>query len=363
MITKITILSPSLVFQKAYLSFISCIWTTQYYDTGDFELVVEYNAENLSALAIGNYVVKNNTNEVAVIEKVRYDYSPDEGGKITASGRMAISLLDRRLIYQWSNNKPSIITYCQDGQRVEEACIDTVQSQIVNPSAGGTSRTIPFLVCSAYTGLTKTGSKHVSTAKNLYEALTSLLGRYAMAHRIVYDSAINKLVYEVYSGTDKSRDLIFSRKFQNLLSLSYEEDSEHLKTIVYIGGDGEGIDRFVTGTSINGGGSQLNRREVFYGASSNRAQGEASADYARILQNEAKTAASEYAQTKTIGAEIDLVNSGYKFGIDYNVGDTILISDIVDFKPRITTIIESQSADGYTIDVEFNEDAPEEENE
>ena len=48
---------------------------------------------------------------------------------------------------------------------------------------------------------------------------------------------------------------------------------------------------------------------------------------------------------------------------DYNVGDIILIRDIVDFKPRITTVIESQSADGYTIDVEFNEDAPEEEEE
>lgn len=363
MITAVTVLDKTLEFVRTFFEFISCIWTTQYFAAGEFELVVEYTPDNLNALAVGNYIVKNATNEIAVVEKVRYTFTPDEGGTITASGRMAISLLDRRLIYSWANNKPSIVTYCSQGQNVETAARNTVNNQAINPTAGGTSRVIPLLALGDTSGSTQTANKHVSTYQGLYDALTALLGRYNMAHRIVYDAANSRLLYEVYKGTDRSTTLVFSRYLENLLSFSYEDDTEGLKTSVYIGGDGEGRERFVTGTSINGGGSQLNRREVFYDASSSREENETAASYAAVLQAEARAAAPEYARLKTIEAEIDLVNSGLTFGTDYNVGDIILISDIVDFKPRITTVIESQSADGYTVDVEFNEDAPEEESE
>lgn len=97
MINKVNVYDKSLALITTIFDFISCIWTTQYYDKGEFELVVQYTPDNLSALAVGNYLVKNNTKEVAVIDKVKYSYSPDEGGVITASGKMAISLLDRRL--------------------------------------------------------------------------------------------------------------------------------------------------------------------------------------------------------------------------------------------------------------------------
>lgn len=363
MIKSLTILSPSLVYVETFYTFISCIWNTQYYGPGEFEFVVEYSEENLSSLAIGNYIVKNNTEQIAVIEKIRYDYTPEEGGTITASGRMAISLLDRRLIYSWSNNKPSIVTWCVDGQRVEEAASNTVNSIAIHPSAGGTARVIPNLDRESWHGYTETSGKRVSTYQNLYDALTAFLGQYKMGHRINYDKDTNTIRYEVYKGADKSGTLVFSQQLQNLLSFAYEDDSENLKTVAYIGGDGEGLDRFVTDGSLNGGGTQLNRRELFFDATSERQTGETAANYSLILQEEAKASAREYARTKTVEAEIDLVNSGYEYGTDYNVGDIILISDIVNFKPRITTIIESQSADGYTIDVEFNEDAPEEETE
>jgi hypothetical protein len=184
-----------------------------------------------------------------------------------------------------------------------------------------------------------------------------------MAHRITYDHENQKLVYEVFQGTDRSSALIFSRYFENLLSFAYEDNVQSLKTLLYIGGDGEGRDRFVTSRPVNGGGTQLNRREAFYSASSNREENETASSYEIVLKAEAKAASSEYARQKTIEAEIDLVNSGLEFGVDYNVGDIILIKDIIDFKPRITTVIESQSADGYNIDAEFNEDAPEEDSE
>lgn len=361
MILSLTILDNQLNLIFTLYGFISCIWTTQYYEPGDFELVVEYNEENLAALTPGNFIVKNNTNEIAIIEKVRYEYSPNEGGIITATGRMAISLLDRRLIYSWNTStyRPNIITYCTAGGNMEDAARNAVYSQAINPTAGGSSRVISNLILGTDHGYTETAGKRISTYQNLYSALTSFLATKNMAHRIIYDAQSSKLLYEVFKGTDRSGTMIFSRQLENLLSFVYELDYSEWKNLLYIGGEGEGTDRFVTSTNTNGYQNGTERREYFYSASSDKDS--PNAEYATILQNEAKQECRDLIIKKNVEAEIDLVNSGLIFGEDYNVGDIILIRDIIDFKPRITTVIESQSGESYTVDVEFNEDAPAEE--
>lgn len=365
MITHLRILDSSLQSIATIFEFISCIWTTQYYGAGEFELVVEYSPENLAALQIGYYVVKNNTNEIAVIEKVRYEYSPDEGGKIIASGRMAVSLLDRRLMYTFNSStyRPNIFTYCSQNGNMEVAARHSVEWQAIDPTFGGAGRIISPLQLGTLHGYTEKATRRISTYQNLYTALTSFLATKNMAHRITYNADNSTLEYEVFKGADKSQQLVFSRYLENLLSFAYETDKTDYKNLVYIGGTGDGLDRFVTAATVNTYQAGTERREVFYSASSDLEEGTTNAAYAALIQAEAKQECREFSQKTTVEAEIDLVNSGLEFGVDYNVGDIILIKDIVDFKPRITTVIESQSADGYTVDVEFNEDAPEEESE
>lgn len=365
MIYKLTILNPDLTVATIYTDFISCIWTTQYFAAGEFEFVVEYSPENMNNLKCGNFIVKNNTDEIAVIEKVRYEYNPDEGGKIIASGRMAISLLDRRLIYNFQNYRPFIIGYCPINGNLEDNARQTVYEQAIQPmTAGGqiaTARIITNLALGTDKGYTETSSgARISTHLNLYNAIASMLATKNLSHRIIYDGG--QLKYEVTKGTDKSNSIVFSRALGNLLSFNYEKDRTDLKSYMYVGGEGEGLNQMVTSVTVNGGPTGLERREMYYAASSDR-NGLSDANYSSVLQCEARTEAREQAEKNTVEAEIDLVNSGYEFGMDYNVGDIILIRDVIDFKPRITTVIESQSADGYTIDVEFNEDRPEEEQE
>ena len=344
--------------------FVSCIWTTQYYGAGEFELVVSYSQENMAALAAGNYVVKNNTNEIAVIERVRYEFKPEEGGTITASGRMAISLLDRRLIgYVISNNHPVTYQYCAQGGNMEDYARQTVKHMAIEPYGGNNAKIIPNLELGTDHGFTYTASRRISTYQNCLQTLTAFLATKSLAHRIVFNSDTNKLNYELFKGTDRSGSLVFSRELQNLLSFAYEQDQTDWKNAIYIGGDGEGSSRYVATIGVNGypSGGGLERREMFYDASSGKEDGTTVADYIKLIKNEAKQECKEFAIVKNVEAEIDLVNSGLEFGVDYNVGDIILVSDILNFKPRITTVIESQSAGSYSVDVEFNEDPPEEE--
>ena len=364
MIFHLKVLRPSDLTVIAYIqSFVSCIWTTQYYEPGEFELVVPYSAENYEALKVNNFVVKNNTDEIAIIEKVRYDFSPEEGGVVIASGRMAIAILERRLMSSYTGYHPNIYTYCAQGGNVENYCRQSVKQQAIEPTAGGSTRIIPNLAIAPSKGFPETANKRISTYLNLYSALTAFLATKTMAHRIYYDRDNSRLVYEVIKGTDRSSSMVFSRYLQNLLSFSFELDTTDYKNYIFVGGDGEGIQRYVTGVLMNDFEGGLNRRETFYAAQSNKEDGVSDAAYINILKNEAKQECKELNVVKNVEAEIDLVNSGLVFGQDYNVGDVILIKDVIDFAPRITTVIESQSVDGYSVDVEFNEDAPEEEEE
>ena len=361
MIFKLNILNPSLDTVAVFFDFISCIWTTQYYGTGEFELVVEYSKDNFNALQIGNYIVKNNTNEIAVIEKVRYDYSADKGGTITASGRMAICLLERRLMCYIGNGHPNIYTYCQDGERMEAAARRSVGNFAVTTMAPS-HLVIDNLLLGVDQGYTETASKRVSTYLNLYRALTSFLATKNMAHKITY-STNGYLVYKVYKGTDRSDTMTFSRNIGNLRSFSYEVDSEPWKNWFCIGGDGEALQRTVLALQTNGypHGGGTERREHFYSASSNKEDGESDAAYNNILIAEAEQECGDLIVQRNVEAEIDMTATEY--GKDWNVGDVILISDVVDYKPRITAVIESQTDAGYAIDVEFNGEKPEEEDE
>jgi len=362
MIYSLGILNPSFETVAILFDFISCIWTTQYYGTGEFELVLPYTEENWDNLAVGNYVVKNNKTEVAVIERKNYSFSANEGGTITVSGRLGISLLDRRLLYAFnpSTHKPQTRTYCSANQKVEEAARLMVDANMI--ASLQTDRNYSGLHLGTLHGFTETAGWHYSTYLNMYNALTALLASKGMAHRVLYQQGTG-LVYDVYKGTNRSSSMVFSRNLGNLLSFTYERDETDYKNYFYVAGDGDGLDRFVTDTTVNHYTAGNNRRESVYEASSNREEDMTASAYNQVLKNEAQQNGRELNVKTEVTAEIDLVNSGYEFGVDYFVGDIILINDIIGFAPRITTVIESQSADGYTIDVEFNEDAPEEEEE
>lgn len=357
MISRIDVYNPTFEIIKSFFDFRSVIWTTQYFGAGEFELVVEFSYENMNALSVGNYVVKGGTSDIAVIEAVRYERQTNGNRILIARGRLAISLLDRRMIYHIANYHPDIVEYAGSGITVEGNARKIVSDTAINPVYGGDARKIAGLQLGASAGIQKYSGRRISSYQNLYSATTSYLAAFNLAHRITYNGALN---YEVYAGQDRSNTLVFSRQRGNLLSFSYEADNTEWKNLIVIGGDGEGTQRFVTSVGTNGYTTGTERREAFYDAQSAKEDGTTDAAYAALLRNEAKQECRDMNKIVSVAAEIDLVNSGLQFGVDYNVGDIILVSDIIDYKPRITTVIESQNADGYTVDVEFNEEKPEE---
>lgn len=79
--------------------YVSIIWNDKYYSAGDINIVVPLNNYNLSILKKNNFVSREDTKEIAIIETVTVTKTENGEKLINATGRMAQSLLGRRIVW------------------------------------------------------------------------------------------------------------------------------------------------------------------------------------------------------------------------------------------------------------------------
>lgn len=259
----------------------SIIWHSVYYGVGDFEIYAQATAQNVELLQVGYYVTRPNNDEVGIIENISVDFSLQDGYMITATGRFAKSLLDRRIIYKLSGtvNSP---TYLKGN-------VEIAVRQVVKDNAifceFDTRRNIPILGLAGLNNLTpiivdengNAAQKQV-TYKNLMEYTDEVLQEYGMSAKVILNNSNKNLLYSVFMGEDRSTDntagnerVIFSVEFDNLNSSNYAYSDRSLRNCALIGGEGEGLERFYSLLTANKSGLQL--REMFVDAGSqNRTQ-------------------------------------------------------------------------------------------
>jgi len=254
----------------------SVIWHSKFYGVGDFEIYAQATEKNLELLQVGNYVTRQDNEEVGIIESITVDFTIQSGYMITATGRFAKSLLDRRIIYKLSGNTntPTILR-----GNVEIAVRQTVLDNAISCSFDS-RRNIPILGLAALKNLTpvivdssgNAAQKQVSY-QNLLEYTDSVLQEYGLSARVIYNDSNKMLLYAVNQGTDRSTDntdgnepIVFSIEYDNLNSSNYLYDETSLKNAALIGGAGQDLERFYS--LLTGGKSGLQLREMFVDASS-----------------------------------------------------------------------------------------------
>ena len=255
----------------------SIIWHSKYFGVGDFEIYIEATEKNMSLLQVGNYVTRQNNEEVGIIEKIEITFSINSGYMLTATGRFAKSLLDRRVIYKLdgNTNTPTILR-----GNVEIAVRQTVLDNAINCTFDS-RRNIPILGLAGLKNLTPVivdengdaAQKQVSY-QNLLEYTDGVLQEYGLSANVIYNDSNKKLLYAVYQGADRSTDntdgnepIVFSIEYDNLNSSNYLFDETKIKNAALIGGAGEDLERFYSLLTENKNGLQL--REMFVDAHSN----------------------------------------------------------------------------------------------
>ncbi len=360
----------------------SIIWHRVYYGVGDFEIYIPATPENVAMLQVGNYVTRQNDEEVGVIEGVTIDFTAQDGYMITAIGRFAKSILDRRIIYKpktvgnTPTNEPTILK-----GKVEIAVRQTVLDNAINCTFDS-RRNIPILGLAALKNLTpiivdengNAADKQVSY-KNLMEYTDEVLQEYKMSANVIFNDTLSskKLLYSVFQGTDRSTDntsgnepIVFSVDFDNLNSSSYLYNEQKLKNAAFIGGEGEGLERFYTLLTASKSGLQL--REMFVDASDinreHEVEGEeepvryTNAEYRALLNQEAQRELKETIVEESFTGEVNVTYGLKLYGRDYFLGDIVTVQDNKINKyinTRITEVTEVQDDNGYSVDVIFGD--------
>lgn len=351
-------------------AFQSIIWHSRFFGVGDFEIYTEATPQALEILKENNYVTRPNDIEIGIIESVNIVNDETAGAMITAAGRFAKSILDRRIIYNLSGTVNRATTL---RGKVENAVRALVQNNAISCSFDS-KRNIAILELGAAAGISanivdengNAAEKQVSY-DNLLSYTDTLLAEYGLASTVILDAARQKLQYIVYAGIDRSVDnvneaspVVFSQEFDNLISSDYMCNTTPEKNTALIGGEGEGTARFYA--LLAGNERDLQRREIFINASSiNKTYKDENeeektytdAEYTAVLKAKGKQDIAPLKTQISFAGVLDIQNGNYVYNRDFYLGDIITVQDntlYIYTNARITEITEVQDENGYTVD-------------
>lgn len=353
----------------------SIIWHSLYNGVGDFEIYIQATAQNISLLQVGYYVTRQNNDEIGIIDAVYITFTIQDGYMLTATGRFAKSLLERRLIYKLSDtvNTPTILR-----GNVEIAVRQLVQDNAINCTFDS-RRNIPVLGLAALKGFPyiivdsdgDPAQKQVSY-QNLLEYTDGVLYEYGLSAKVIFNSGNKKLLYSVYEGADRftgntagNEAIVFSVDYDNLNSSEYLYNVQPYKNAALIGGAGEGLERFYT--LLTSGASGLTLREMFVNASAvnrkykdehDEEQTYTNAEYRAMLNQKGQEQLQQHIITETFTGEINATFGLWQYGRDYFLGDIVTVQDNKIGKyvnVRITEATEVQDENGYTVNIVFGE--------
>lgn len=331
-------------------SFKSLIWTTRYFECGDFELFLPADPDLLHYLQEDYFIIRDDDSSVMVIEDCEIQTDAENGDFFIVTGRSLESILFRRVFLRQFN-----LTSTGSLAFAVWALVQECQT-VRNPATGQpdptkTYRQIPNLDIDMIFPGTETIEAQF-TGQTLFDAIQMLIQARSTGIRMVI-TATKKMQIQLYKGTEVP--VTFSPEYDNMISSKYTFSKRNFANTVVCAGEGEGTDRQITtvirGTFANRP-SGLKLREIWVDArdiSSNNGSIDGYT-YSRMLSERANEKMAEHSIEESFEAQIE-PNTTYRYKTDYNLGDIVTVENGygVTSKPRIVEIIESWDESGYSV--------------
>lgn len=327
----------------------SVIWTTRYFDPGQFEVKMPAGSPNVALLEKDNYIMRYDDNTVMIIERLDIITDVENGNYILASGRCLKSILDRRIVWKMQ-------TY----RGTPEAVIRSILTRnLIN--TGISARNISNFELGAALGDNPGTIEAQYTGDGVLDAILDICKANGYGFRILLDNN-NKFVFELFQGVDRSYNqsenlqVIFAPEFDNLISTEYIEEKTYYKNTALIAGEGEGNERKYNDIGTASG---LSRRELWVDANDIQSTWKdendveytyTTAEYNDALKQRGNEKLAEVAQTIEFSGEVDTAVL-YKYKEDFFLGDVVTAYNEYGVKaaPRITEIVESEDENGYKV--------------
>lgn len=327
--------------------YISFIWTTRYYDVGDFQLTIPMSSHNLQHMQVNNYVMRgDDDSELGIIE--RREITEDLNGQetLTVSGRFLASILARRIISQQTQVSGTIAQ-----------CVQHLLSECA-VAPRDTARRLPIVFGTF--DIPSTQMEQQFTGKVLLDVIATIAKANSIGFDMRYDRDTGNMIFNMFTGVDRSyaQDVntyaVFSSEYGNLQSSDYVEDVSTTVTNVLVAGEGEGINRktvWVTESAPTG----LARYELYQDARNASTNDGAISDtvYYQQLRDEGAESLADMAQI--FAGKVSFANIDY--GTDLYVGDICTIESVswgMYMNARLVEVIESVDDSGaYSVTPSF----------
>ena len=346
-------------------SFSSLLWDIEYYKCGAFEVYIAASPRNIEIFQTGRIVGRDDDKEhLGLIESVELETDAEDGDYLIIKGRFLMCLLERRIIYP-TFNFTKLVSYSQIIMNVVQynACTSGIR-KIPGLSLGNTSGTC-----------WDTETKLQVSYDNLMEWVYTIcekIGGTANIRLSKPDNEQCEMIFELSQGTDRSilqkinPHIIFSDRYNNLLSFTYFTDTSVKKNYAYVLGKGEGEKRkrtiYFEGTEP----SSLERYEVYVDAKdisdeeqiANETKPLSEEEYSELLKEKGK---QNLVPTKTKSeSQIAVQSTQFQYGVDYFVGDFVTVEHqrfgIRQNKIQLVGMIESFDRNGRNLTPTFKEE-------
>lgn len=315
--------------------YISFIWTTRYYTSGDFELCVDVDSINVDTLKMNYYVCRDDDENVGIIEDIVIQRDDDGHEMLIAKGRFLASILSRRIIATQTTLSGSLAVGIRK----------LLNENIVSPT--DTDRKIDNFVLSIPNIPVGFGAQY--TGKNLMDVISDICQIYGYGFKVTLNAS-HQFVFTLFIGKNRTYDqtqypwVIFSDEYDNLLSSEYEENFQNMTNAVLVAGEGEGSER-KTAWATNAGATGLARRETFSDQRNIRQETMSDTNYLNVLRQAGKEKLVGFAVAFTGRVYFD----GIKYREDVNIGDQCVIENKrwgIYTNSRLVEVIESVNEAG-----------------
>ena len=325
-------------------AFDSFIWVDRYLGHGDFELYMPMSSSVSAFFQQDNYISLRSSDRLMIIEALDISTEIESGTNLIISGRSLESILERRIVW---------------GQKIlsgnfQNAIKTLLNENVINPAIS--SRKIPNFTFKPSTNpvITSLEIEYQVIGENLYETIFTLCEMAEIGFRILPGTTGGSFIFELYSGVDRSYAqnstpyVIFSPNFENLLSSNYYETKKTMKTAALIAGEGDWPDKT---TVAVGGGSGLNRREIFVEAhirSTDEEHNPIEPDiYLEMLEAKGLEELAKMKAVMSFEGEIDATRQ-FVYGKDFFIGDIVQVINEygLESTARVSELIQIHNVEG-----------------
>lgn len=284
----------------------SLTWTRKFYEPGKARLFAPLTKENLALTQLGNLIWMRGCSEAAVIEDRIIEESATRS-QIEVTGRFISSYMDRRLI------RPKVTFSGKVEVGMRKLLSDAVA--------------IPRVELGTLNDFSETVSFQ-ATYKNLlaYETKLSMCSNIGFRFRPDFNE--KAIYFETYKGVDRSKSqgvnhrVVFSESYDNLNEMSFRENEQAFKNVVYVGGTGANDERIYVSFGDETG---LARRELFVDARDiTWEEGMTESQYEEKLIQRGHEKLTGYQKINTINC-LTNANANFVYKTDYDLGDIVTV--------------------------------------